>query len=75
MAEGRSRDEWGRTSSLLAMIANVNRNPRKRRPYRPGDFDPTAKPAKPVKVGVGVLKDVFLHGKVPEQCQPHGGVM
>jgi hypothetical protein len=25
-----------------------------------------SKPIKPIKVGVEVLKDVFLHGKVPE---------
>jgi len=40
MAEGRGRDEWGRMSSLLALIANVNRDPKKTRPFRPADFNP-----------------------------------
>jgi hypothetical protein len=67
MAEGRSRDEWARTSSLLALIANAHRDPKKTRAFKPGDFDPFTKLARPLKVGVDVLKDVFLHGKVPEQ--------
>lgn len=70
MAEGRLRDEWSRTSSLLAMIANAHRDPRKGRPFKPGDFDPFAKAARsaaPIQAGIGVLKDVFLRGKVPEQ--------
>ncbi len=68
MAEGRSRDEWARTSSLLAMIANCHRDPKKTRAFKPADFDPFATPTRPIKVGVGVLKDVFLHGKMPEQA-------
>ncbi|OQZ07278.1 MAG: hypothetical protein B6D36_00710 [Planctomycetes bacterium UTPLA1] len=67
MAEARMRDEWARTSSLLALIANAHRDPKKTRAYRPSDFDPISKPPKPIKVGVEVLKDVFLHGKVPAQ--------
>jgi len=44
MAEGRGRAEWARTAALLAMIANVNRDPKRRpRPYRPSDFDPYAR--------------------------------
>ncbi len=67
MAQARMRDEWARTSSLLALIANAHRDPKKTRAFKPGDFDPFAKPTRPIKVGVEVLKDVFLHGKVPEQ--------
>jgi hypothetical protein len=67
MAEGRSRDEWARTSSLLALIANAHRDRKKTRAFKPSDFDPFAKPTRPIKVGVEVLKDVFLHGMVPEQ--------
>jgi len=40
MAESRSHAEWGRVASLMALIANVNRDPQKHRPFRPGDFDP-----------------------------------
>lgn len=41
MAEGRSHAEWGRTSSLMALVANVNRDPKKRRrPFTPSEFNP-----------------------------------
>ena len=40
MAESRAEADWGRTSSLLALIANVNR-PKGKRAYKPADFDPT----------------------------------
>ena len=63
------RDEWARTSSLLALIANAHRDPKKTRAYRPSDFDPFSKSNKPIQVGVEVLKDVFLHGRVPVQAE------
>ena len=41
MAEGRSRQAWEHTSTLLAMLANVNRNPKKRsKPFSPAEFNP-----------------------------------
>ena len=43
MAEARGRDEWSHTATLLAMIANVNRDPKKGRPFKPADFDPYAR--------------------------------
>jgi len=40
MAEGRDRSLWIHTSSLLAMMANVNRDVKRRRcPYVPAEFD------------------------------------
>lgn len=54
------RDEWLRTSSLMALIANTQRDPKKTRAFRPGDFDPFAKTAAPMRVGVEELKDVFV---------------
>jgi hypothetical protein len=39
MAEGRSAFLWNHTSSLLALTANVNRDP-KRKAFTPGDFNP-----------------------------------
>lgn len=38
MDEARSRDAWRHTSSLLAMLYNVNRT--KGRPQEPSAFDP-----------------------------------
>ena len=44
MAEARQRSEWSRTSEILAMIANTQRDPKKRpRPYAGVDFDPYRK--------------------------------
>jgi len=31
---------WRHTSSVLAMIANVNRDPKKSNAFEPADFDP-----------------------------------
>lgn len=43
MAEARSKHDWGRTSSLLALIANVNRDPKRQsRPFTPDQFNPHA---------------------------------
>jgi hypothetical protein len=44
MAEGYGRQQWAHTSLLCAMIANSNRDPkRKPSPYKPADFDPYAR--------------------------------
>jgi len=40
MAEARGREAWGHTSAILTLIANVNRDPKKTRPFKPSDFDP-----------------------------------
>ncbi len=63
MAEARQRDAWSRTSSLMTLIANAHRDPRKNRPFRAQDFDPFARPNSgppTAKVGVEALKAVFL---------------
>ncbi|MBI5863759.1 MAG: hypothetical protein HZB38_04480 [Planctomycetes bacterium] len=65
MAEARVKDEWRRTSALMALIANCHRDPKKTKAFRPADFDPFRKPDKPIPVGIGILKDVFIDGKVP----------
>ena len=40
MAEARGRDNWTHTSTVLALTANVNRDPKRSRVWRPGDFNP-----------------------------------
>ncbi len=40
MAEGRGQAEWGRTSSLMALVANVNRDPKKHAAFTPDNFNP-----------------------------------
>lgn len=66
MAEARRKDAWDHTSALLAMLANCNRDPKKRpRPYRPADFHPLTERAKPVglplddKNNLALLRDAF----------------
>jgi hypothetical protein len=63
MAEARNRQAWAHTSALLALIANCHRDPKKTRPFQPADFHPHEKQRKPapMKVGIAVLKQVFVH--------------
>lgn len=60
------RDQWQRTSSLMVLIANAHRDPKHTRAFRLSDFDPFAQPAASVRVGVEVLKDVFVDGRIPK---------
>ena len=50
LADGAQRERWMRMSPLMALIANVNRDPRRCRPFRPEDFDPFAAKAGPEPV-------------------------
>ena len=60
MAEASTRDAWGRTSSLMALLANCNRDPKKTRAYRPSDFDPFSKASQPIKADFSLLREVFV---------------
>ena len=40
MAERVQREAWEHTSAMLAMTANVNRDPKKSRAFSPRDFNP-----------------------------------
>jgi hypothetical protein len=66
MADAASRDRWQHTASLMALLANCHRDAKKSRAFRPKDFHPFEKPRrspaerKPPKVGIGVLKQVFV---------------
>ncbi|MBW7905274.1 MAG: hypothetical protein LC135_05460 [Phycisphaerae bacterium] len=72
MAEGRQRDEWSRTSVLLALLANAHRDPKKTAAFRPRDFDPFARREPLLKADVTVLKDVFIDRKMPGYGGPGG---
>jgi len=42
MLKGKRIHDWGQTGSIVAIIANANRNPKRRRaPYQIADFVPT----------------------------------
>jgi len=64
MAEARSREAWAHTSAVLALLANVNRDPKKTRPFKPADFDPHAardKRSEAIEVkDMGALKGAFV---------------
>jgi hypothetical protein len=75
MAQARRSEAWEHTSWLLAMIANANRDTKKRpTPFRPSDFNPCpagagdGRPKLP-KVGVDVLKAVFVD---KQRSKDHG---
>jgi len=58
MAEARGRAEWDRTAAILALTANINRDPRRGRPLTPADFNPYAKhsPAKVIKADFSIFQ-------------------
>ena len=55
MAEEHDKTQWNHTASIHATIANVNRDPKKRKkPFTPEDFHPYHQKAAPPKIkGVG----------------------
>lgn len=59
MATGRSKENWRHTSTMLAMIANVNRS--RGRAFTPDDFDPHKRGHKQVatKEDISFMKELF----------------
>ena len=43
MTESHERSEWARLASLMALFANVNRDPKRHGAYKPAEFNPYAK--------------------------------
>ena len=67
MVEGKGKFEWNRTASLMALMVNLNRDPRKGKAASPNDFNPFA-PKEPVPVLRGremlsALKAAFIKEK------------
>ena len=64
MAEERQRDHWSHTSLVLAVLANIHRDPKRAGRYTADDFNPftTRKPVT-MKAGVGILKQVFVDNR------------
>lgn len=64
MVEGRGKFEWNQTSALMALAANIVRDPRKGKTYSASDFNPFAKQEKPIKLRgkdmLQVLKAAFI---------------
>lgn len=71
MADAKQTDSWNHTAALLAMAANTHRDPKKTRPFQPGDFHPGTKRPKQKQqpkpqVDITILKTVFVerHGRL-----------
>jgi hypothetical protein len=62
MAEAKSKDNWNHTSTLLALMININRDPKKQRAVKPKELNPHEQKVKDVLRGKGlrILKDVFV---------------
>lgn len=64
MAEGRNRAAWSHTSAVLALVANVHRDPKKTKAFNPSDFNPLiGNNRAPAKADVSLLKQVFVDRK------------
>jgi hypothetical protein len=65
MADARREHDWSQTASLLALTANVNRDPKKHRAFKPADFMPqwNQKPAIHPPVDIQVLRRVFVDNR------------
>ncbi len=57
------RESWNHTSVVLALLANVHRDPRRRSdPFMPAEFHPYERPraAEQLKADITLLRDVFV---------------
>ena len=73
MLDGRQRHDWSIAASVMSVMANLHRDPKRSRRLNPSDFDPFMTRQRPVKVDVSVLKDVFIDGKFPRYSkEAHG---
>jgi hypothetical protein len=66
MSESRSRDNWNHTSSLLAMLFNVNRDPRKQQAVSPELFNPFERKGerrKDTKLAFKCMEQIFIKHK------------
>ena len=66
MAESRRQEDWQHTAWLAAMIANANRDPKKKpSPFTPDDFNPMVGKDRKAgavvvdKANIGDLKEMF----------------
>jgi hypothetical protein len=60
MAESRCRHEWNQTASIMALLANINRDPSKSKVFSAGDFHPMVD-RRATTVGIDILKQVFVN--------------
>ena len=68
MAEARQQAEWQRVSALMALLANVNRDP-KHAPFKPADFNPYAKSASESVVTVNKEEAILLFKQIAQAAR------
>jgi hypothetical protein len=63
MAEARQEEAWNHTAAVLSLLANIHRDPKRSRPYKPADFHPYLRARQSMSrevVPITVLKQVFV---------------
>jgi len=75
MAEAKSKDNWQHTSATMTLLANIHRDPKKRKAFTPSDFDPHQQKPQGVIKGkdIRILKDVFCKTSVSEDSNLQKG--
>lgn len=80
MADAATDQRWNHTGSLMALLANVHRDPKKKpSPYKPADFHPRKEPRPrkheqlevDQKEGFRLLKQVFVTKSPPRSDPAH----
>ncbi len=59
MAEARSRFAWGVASSMMALMVNLQRDPKKGKPLKPSDFNPHAAHSEKIVLRGDAMKDAL----------------
>lgn len=63
MATAKQESDWNRTAAMMALEANINRDPNKTPPFKPEHFHPMAqKLAKATRPGLSHLKQYVQRG-------------
>ena len=60
MADGRAKFEWGIPSSQMALVANLQRDPKKGQPFKPSDFNPFATKEQKIVLRGKDMKDALV---------------
>ena len=73
MSEARGRSEWACFSSIMALLVNMFRDPKKTKVISPNEFNPymEKKSKNKVTVPVNLLKDLWVKGKDGGDRQQH----
>lgn len=71
MVEGRRENQWSHTASLMALLINLHRDPKRGRPADPKDLMPKFGPPKPKpKASIDILRDFVPNCPPPAQSPP-----